>query len=40
MLKTLSALLDLALASPTSSSFDGDADRRFTAAEVLSASTR
>jgi 4-hydroxy-3-methylbut-2-enyl diphosphate reductase len=40
MLKTLSALLDLALATPATSSFDGEADRRFTAAEVLSAANR
>ena len=40
MLKTLSALLDLALRCPDPSSFDGQADRRFTAAEVLSASNR
>jgi len=30
-------LLDLALGTPAASSFDGEADRRFTAAEVLSA---
>ena len=40
MLKTLSALLDLSLQTPATSSFDGEADRRFTAAEVLSASNR
>jgi 4-hydroxy-3-methylbut-2-en-1-yl diphosphate reductase len=40
MLKTLSALLDLSLATPATSSFDGEADRRFTAAEVLSAANR
>src|SRR5579863_10329691 len=40
MLKTLSALLDLALHTPATSSFDGEADRHFTAAEVLSASNR
>jgi 4-hydroxy-3-methylbut-2-enyl diphosphate reductase len=40
MLKTLSALLDLVLCTPGASSFDGEADRRFTAAEVLSASNR
>jgi len=40
MLKTLSALLDLALGTPAASSFDGEADRRFTAAEVLSAANR
>ncbi len=37
MLKTLSAVLDLILASPAVSTFDGQADREFTAAEVLSA---
>ena len=36
MLKTLSVLLDLALHTPTISSFDGQADREFTAAQVLS----
>jgi hypothetical protein len=40
MLKTLSALLDVALATPQTSSFDGEADRKFTAAEVLSAASR
>jgi 4-hydroxy-3-methylbut-2-enyl diphosphate reductase len=40
MLKTLSAVLDLILASPTTSTFDGQVDREFTAAEVLSASGR
>jgi len=40
MLKTLSAVLDLILASPTTSTFDGQVDREFTAAEVLSATGR
>ena len=40
ILRTLSALLDLVTASPTTSGFDGDADRASTAAQVLSASTR
>jgi len=40
MLKSLSALLDLTLDTPATSSFDGEADRRFTAAEVLSAANR
>ncbi len=40
MLKTLSAVLDLILASPTTSTFDGQVDREFTAAEVLSATSR
>jgi hypothetical protein len=40
MLKTLSAILDLALATPGVSSFDGQADREFTAAQVLSAAGR
>ena len=40
VLKTLSALLDLTLLSATVSSFDGQADREFTAAEVLSAASR
>jgi 4-hydroxy-3-methylbut-2-enyl diphosphate reductase len=40
MLKTLSAVLDLALRTPTASTFDGQADREFTAAEVLSAASR
>jgi len=35
MLKALSALMDLALAAPTSSTFDAQADREFTAAQVL-----
>jgi len=35
VLKALSALLDLALATPVPSSFDGEADRALTAAEVL-----
>ena len=36
MLKLLSAILDLALATPHVSTFDGQADREFTAAQVLS----
>ena len=40
MLKTLSAVLDLILASPATSTFDGQVDREFTAAEVLSATGR
>jgi 4-hydroxy-3-methylbut-2-enyl diphosphate reductase len=40
MLKTLSAVLDLALRTPSPSTFDGQADREFTAAEVLSAAAR
>ena len=40
MLKALSAVLDLALATPGVSTFDGQADREFTAAQVLSATTR
>jgi 4-hydroxy-3-methylbut-2-enyl diphosphate reductase len=40
ILKTLSAVLDLILASPAASTFDGQVDRVFTAAEVLSATGR
>ena len=40
MLKTLSAVLDLALNTGTVSTFDGQADREFTAAEVLSSVSR
>ena len=40
MLKTLSAVLDLILASPTPSTFDGQVDREFTADEVLSTTGR
>ena len=40
MLKTLSAILDLTLATPSVSTFDEQADRVFTAAEVLSAAGR
>jgi 4-hydroxy-3-methylbut-2-enyl diphosphate reductase len=40
ILKTLSAILDLTLATPEVSSFDGQADREFTAAQVLSAAVR
>jgi len=40
ILKTLSAILDLTLATPGVSTFDGQADRVFTAAQVLSAAGR
>jgi 4-hydroxy-3-methylbut-2-enyl diphosphate reductase len=40
ILKTLSAILDLTLATPDVSTFDGQADRVFTAAQVLSAAGR
>ncbi|HVA70729.1 MAG TPA: 4-hydroxy-3-methylbut-2-enyl diphosphate reductase [Acidimicrobiales bacterium] len=40
MLKAISALVDLVLQTPESSSFDGQADRDFTAAQVLSAVSR
>jgi 4-hydroxy-3-methylbut-2-en-1-yl diphosphate reductase len=40
MLRTLSALLDLALDTPRTSTFDTQADRDYTAAEVLAGSTR
>jgi 4-hydroxy-3-methylbut-2-enyl diphosphate reductase len=40
ILKTLSAILDLTLATPAISTFDGQADREFTAAQVLSAAGR
>jgi 4-hydroxy-3-methylbut-2-enyl diphosphate reductase len=40
ILKTLSAIVDLALATPGASSFDGQADREYTAAQVLSAAVR
>lgn len=40
MLKAISALVDLALQTPRTSSFDGQADREFTAAQVLSAVSR
>jgi 4-hydroxy-3-methylbut-2-enyl diphosphate reductase len=40
MLKALSAALDLVLATPLTSTFDGQADRDFTAAQVLSATGR
>ena len=36
MLKAISALIDLVLQTPERSTFDGQADREFTAAEVLS----
>ena len=40
MLKAISALVDLVLQTPEASSFDGQADREFTAAQVLSAVSR
>ena len=40
MLKALSALLDLCLVTPSISTFDGQADREFTAAQVLSSAAR
>ena len=40
MLKTLSAVLDLALNAGAISTFDGQADREFTAAQVLSSVSR
>ncbi len=40
LLKTLSAVLDLALNTPRASNFDGQADREFTAAEVLASAAR
>lgn len=40
MLKAISALVDLALQTPRASSFDGQADREFTAAQVLSSISR
>jgi len=40
MLKAISALVDLVLQTPESSSFDGQADRDFTAAQVLSSVSR
>ncbi|MHB1209787.1 MAG: 4-hydroxy-3-methylbut-2-enyl diphosphate reductase [Acidimicrobiales bacterium] len=40
MLKALSAVLDLALSTPRVSTFDGQADRDFTAAQVLAAVSR
>jgi 4-hydroxy-3-methylbut-2-en-1-yl diphosphate reductase len=40
MLKALSAVLDLALLTPEVSTFDGQADRDFTAAQVLAAASR
>ena len=40
ILKAISALVDLVLQTPHSSSFDGQADREFTAAQVLSAVSR
>ncbi|MDE3081867.1 MAG: 4-hydroxy-3-methylbut-2-enyl diphosphate reductase [Acidobacteriota bacterium] len=39
-LRTLAALLDVCLAAPARSSFDASADREFTAAQVLSATSR
>jgi len=40
VLKALAALLDVALLTPTPSTFDSQADREFTAAQVLSAAGR
>ena len=40
MVKALCAVLDLLLATPMVSTFDGQADRDFTAAQVLSAASR
>ncbi|OYV64470.1 MAG: 4-hydroxy-3-methylbut-2-enyl diphosphate reductase, partial [Actinobacteria bacterium 21-64-8] len=40
LLRALAALVDLALASPASSTFDAQADREFTAAQVLSPLTQ
>jgi 4-hydroxy-3-methylbut-2-enyl diphosphate reductase len=40
MLKAITALVDLVLQTPEESSFDSQADREFTAAEVLSAVSR
>ena len=40
LLKAISALVDLVLQTPEASSFDGQADREFTAAQVLSAVSR
>jgi hypothetical protein len=40
MLKAITALVDLVLQTPEPSSFDSQADREFTAAEVLSAVSR
>jgi 4-hydroxy-3-methylbut-2-enyl diphosphate reductase len=40
VLKAISALVDLVLQTPEPSSFDGQADREFTAAQVLSAISR
>lgn len=40
LLRALAALVDLAFASPTLSSFDAQADREFTAAQVLSPLTQ
>ncbi len=39
-LRTLAALLDVCLGAPSRSSFDASADREFTAAQVLSATSR
>jgi hypothetical protein len=36
-LKAFTALVDVVFATPVTTSFDGQADRDFTAAEVLSA---
>ena len=40
MLKALSALVDVVFQTPTPTSFDGQADREYTAAQVLSAASR
>jgi hypothetical protein len=40
MLKAISAVVDLLLQTPAQSTFDGQIDREFTAAEVLSALSR
>lgn len=40
MLKALSAIVDLCLTTPRHATFDGQADREFTAAQVLSAAPR
>jgi len=40
ILRSLAALLDVALQTPTTSSFDGQTDRDFTAAQVLATSFR
>ena len=40
MLKAISALADLVLQTPHSSKFDGQADREYTAAQVLASVSR